>query len=103
MRTIVASDVFQKKLDSIYIKLSVVTGITDEMIVHGKNEQEHDRNLILFLEVTTKNELKLNKDKLQFKCREVSFFGHQWLSEGLSPDPNKIDSILQMGLEWSIF
>ena len=43
MGTIVASDVFQKKLDSIYIGLLGVTGIADDMIIYGTTKDEHDR------------------------------------------------------------
>ena len=96
MGTVVASDIFQKKLDSVYIGLPGVTGIADDMIIFGKSELEHDRNLLQFLETTRKNGLVLNKSKLQFKKQEVHFFGHQWNSHEITPDPKKIDSILKM-------
>ena len=38
----------------------------------------------------------MNKKKLQFKKSEISFFGHTWSTEGLSLDPKKINSILEM-------
>ena len=71
MGSIVASDIFQRKLDSVYIGLPGVTGIADDMIIYGKWE-EHDRNFIQFLETTRKNNLQLNPEKLQFKKKEVS-------------------------------
>ena len=92
----VASDIFQRMLDSVYIGPPGVTGIADDMVIFGRNEEEHDRNLILFLETTRKNGLVLNKKKLQFKKEEVSFFGHRWNSTGISPDPKKTESILKM-------
>ena len=92
----VASDIFQRMRDSVYIGLPGVTGIADDMVIFGRNEEEHDRNLILFLETTRKNGLVLNKKKLQFKKEEVSFFGHRWNSTGISPDPKKTESILKM-------
>ena len=92
----VASDIFQRMLDSVYIGLPGVTGIADDMVIFGRNEEEHDRNLILFLETTRKNGRILNKRKLQFKKEEVSFFGHRWNSTGISPDPKKTESILKM-------
>ena len=92
----VASNIFQRMLDSVYIGLPGVTGIADDMVIFGKDEEEHDRNLILFLEATRKNRLILNKRKLQFKKEEVSFFGHRWNSTGISPDPKKTESILRM-------
>ena len=42
----VASDIFQRMLDSVYIGLPGVTGIADDMVIFGRNEEEHDRNLI---------------------------------------------------------
>ena len=92
----VASDIFQRMLDSVYIGLPGVTGIADDMVIFGRDEEEHDRNLILFLEPTRRNGLVLNKRKLQFKKEEVSFFGHRWNSTGISPDPKKTESILRM-------
>ena len=94
--TIITSDIFQHKLDAIFIRQPGVTRIADDMIIYGTMEDEHDRNLQQFLELTWKNELKFNKDKTQFKKKEVSFFGHRWSQDGLSPDPKKIDVILKM-------
>ena len=77
----VASNIFQKKLDSVYIGLPGVTGIADDMVIHGRTEEEHDRNLILFLETTRKNELILNKKKAsiqegrsQFLWSQIEFY-----------------------------
>ena len=52
MGTIITSDAFQKKLDSIYIGLPGVTGIADDMIIYGTTEDEHDQNLLRFLQIT---------------------------------------------------
>ena len=52
-----------KPIGSVYIGLPGVTGIADDMVIFGRNEEEHDRNLILFLETTRKNGLVLNKKK----------------------------------------
>ena len=82
---------FKRNLISVYIGLSRVTGIADDMLIFGKTEEEHDRNLILYLETTRKNGLILNMKKLQFKKEEVSFFGHRWNSTGISPDPKKLN------------
>ena len=90
MGSIVAQDVFQRKLDAIFLSIPGVTGIADDMIIYGRNDQEHDEHLVNFLEVCRKNTLTLNPDKVQFRLPQVSFFGHQWSGRGLSPDPKKI-------------
>ena len=67
MGSIVAQDVFQRKLDAIFLSIPGVTGIADNMIIYGRNNQEHDAHLVNFLEVCRKNTLTLNLDKMQFR------------------------------------
>ena len=71
-----------------------VTGIADDMIIFGKTDQEHDQNLLNFLEVCKKNNLTLNLDKMQYP--KVSYFGHSWSDKGLSADPKKIEAVKRM-------
>ena len=76
MGSIVAQAVFQRKLDSIFLDVPDVTGIADDMIIYGRDNQEHNGNLLNFLEVCRKNTLTLNAEKMQFRLPKVSFFGH---------------------------
>ena len=76
MGSIIAQDVFQRKIDVIFLNVPGVTGRADDMIIYGKTDQEHDGNLLNILEVCRKNNLTLNPDKMQFRLPKVSFFGH---------------------------
>ena len=96
MGTIVAQDIFQSKLDAIFIGMEGVTGIADDMIIAGKDEMEHDRNFLAFMEKCMKNNLTLNSEKIQFKQKQVSFYGHIWSDQGISPDPKKIQALKHM-------
>ena len=98
MRSIVVQDVFQRKLDAIFLDIPGVTGIADDMVIYGKTDQEHDKHLINFLNICRKNTLMLNPDKMQFRLPQVSFFGQQWSAKGLSPDPKKIAAVRRMDL-----
>ena len=60
MGTVVASDVFQKKLDEILHNVPGVTGIADDMVIYGKSIKEHDKHFLSFLSMMRKNNLKLN-------------------------------------------
>ncbi len=40
--------------------------------------------------------LKLEKEKTKIKCTTVDYMGHKVTSEGLKPDPGKVEVILQM-------
>ena len=92
----VTSNVFQNKLDEIFQNVQSVTGIADDMIIYGKSREEHDIHFLNFLSIVRKNNLRLNASKLQFQLEEVSFFGHNWCSKGILPDPKKIQAIKQM-------
>ena len=98
MGSIVAQDVFQWKLDAIFLDILGVTCIADDMIIYGRSDLEHDKHLLNFLEVCRKNTLTLNPDKMQFRLPQVSFFRHQWSAKGLSPDPKKIAAVEKMNL-----
>ena len=56
MGTVVAQDIFQSKLDSIFIGMAGITGIADDMVIAGRNKMEHDRNFLEFI---------LKKDSVQ--------------------------------------
>ena len=96
MGTVVAADIFQKKLDEIFAGEPGITGIADDMVIYGRTTVEHDRNFLRFMELCRKNNLKLNKDKLQFRQESVSFFGHLWTRDGIQADPKKIKAITSM-------
>ena len=93
MGTVVAQDIFQSKLDAIFIGMEGVTRIADDMVIAGKDEMEHDRNFLAFMEKCMENNLTLNLEKIQFKQTQVSFYGHCWSKHSISPDPKKIQAL----------
>ena len=50
MGTVVAQDIFQSKLDSIFIGMEGVTGTADDMVIAGRDKMEHDRNFLAYME-----------------------------------------------------
>lgn len=71
-------------------------------------EIDHDTNLRAAMQRCREKNLKLNKQKLKFKMKKLSFMGHLITEEGLKPDPSKIKAvrdmqILQMLLEYNDF
>ena len=97
MGSIVAQDMFQRKLDAIFLDIPGVMGIADDMVIYGKTDLEHDRHLINFLNICRKNTLMLNPDKMQFRLPQVSFFGHQWSAQGAQ---SRSKGRLQRSGEW---
>ena len=96
MGTVVAQDIFQSKLDSIFIGMEGVTRIADDIVIAGRDEMEHDRNFLAFMEKCMENNLTLNSEKIQFKQTQVSFYDHCWSTHRISPDPKKIQALKHM-------
>ena len=93
MGTVVAQDIFQSKMDSIFIGMEGVTGIADDMVTAGRDKMEHDRNFLAFMEKWMSNNLTCNSEKIEFKQSQVSFYGHCWSKHRTSPDPKKIQAL----------
>ena len=66
------------------------------MVIAGRDKMEHDRNFLAFMERCVSNNLSLNAEKIQFKQSQVSFYGHCWSKQGISPDPKKIEALNHM-------
>ena len=95
MGTVVSQDIFQSKLDSIFIGMGGVTGIADDMVIAGRDEMEHYRNFLALIKKCMSNNLTLKLEKIQFKQSQGSFYGHCWSKHSISPDP-KIKALNHM-------
>ena len=97
-----APEYFQMKFHQNLEGLNGVYDIADDITIVGKGVtyeealKDHDRNLANFLERCRERNIKLNKAKFEVKCREVPFIGHVLSSEGLKPDPAKIEATIKM-------
>ena len=72
--------------------------ISDDILVFGKDEADHEQNLKKTLKSLQEAGLTLNKKKCQFYLKQVEFFGHIFSEKGLFPDPNKIRAIKDIKL-----
>ena len=75
-RATIAGDVFQRKLDTIFLNSDQVVIIADDMMVTGYQQDEHDHDIPFtkFLETAKKNNIKLNYDQIQYQEKELEFF-----------------------------
>ena len=85
----VSQDIFQRKMDDIISQCEGCVGISDDIVIHGFTEEEHDRRVIEFLNVARKEGLKLNPEKCVFKSKEVTFFGRLYADRGVFPGREK--------------
>ncbi|KAK7088654.1 hypothetical protein V1264_022553 [Littorina saxatilis] len=89
----VSQDAFQQAMDRILSQCPGTIGITDDVIVHGKDEEDHDRNLHHLMDVARKCGLVFNSDKCHIKTSQIKFFGMIYDLEGVHPDPDKCSEI----------
>ena len=94
--TSVSSEIFQKKLLEALDGLDNVLCIADDVIIHSKNHEEHDRHLKNFLLRCRDKGIKLNKEKLELRMPEISFMGHRITDKGLQTDPEKVRAVNDM-------
>lgn len=67
----------------------------DDIIIVGYNLENHLENLNLVLKRLSEFNLKIQLDKCEFLKRETEFLGHIVTSEGVKPNPDKIEKIIQ--------
>ena len=65
----------------------------DDLIVYGKNLQDHNKNLMDVFSRLRKVNLKLNPVKCDFLKKEILYLGHVVSCDGILPDPEKISVI----------
>lgn len=91
----VSPEVFQRVNEKMFADLDI--GIYfDDYIIAAENEMEHDRILQEVLDRAKKLNIKFNKNKIQFKVREVKYLGQIFSEEGIKPDPEYIQAILKL-------
>eukprot|EP00731_Ephydatia_muelleri_P034154 Em0049g1a len=91
-----APEHFQKRMLSILSGVEGVLCMMDDILVHGKTQEEHDSRLHEVLRRIQRSGLTLNKEKCFFSLPEVKFLGQVIDSEGIRPDPAKVSAIRQV-------
>ena len=68
----------------------------DDILVHGKDQGQHDTQLKAVLQRLQEAGLTLNPEKCQFSRNSVKFLGHLLDQEGIHPDSDKVAAIVQV-------
>ena len=63
-----AGDLFESALCDLLSGLPGVTNIADDLLIYGSTQEEHDANVIHFLECCLEIDLHLNPDKVKINC-----------------------------------
>ena len=105
-----ASEIFQNAISQLLHDLNVCKNFSDDIIVHGKDQSEHDANLDAEYDANLGAEhdanldavlrrlqehgLRLNKAKCKFAQDHITFYGNIFGRDGLAADPKKIEALV---------
>ena len=89
-----AAEIFQKSIEEVLQGIEGIRNISDDIILFGKSQTDHDNTLRAVLQRMTENNLTANPDKCLFNQSSIDFFGHRFSADSISADDNKVSSLI---------
>ncbi|KAL9985670.1 hypothetical protein ACROYT_G008096 [Oculina patagonica] len=90
-----APEIFQRTMSDILEGLDGVICRMDDILIHGRNQIEHDVRVRAVLFRLQKAGLTLNIQKCEFSQGRLKFLGHIVDAQGVNADPEKTNAIGQ--------
>ena len=87
---------FQRLVNEVLSGLTFTFGYLDYILVFSPYMKSHLEHLRLLFERLRAADLKLKEVKCNFLKRHIQYLGHIVLGEGITPLPEKLDSIQKM-------
>ena len=91
-----ASQEFHEKFRIALLDLQGVLQIEDDLLIYGRTQSERNERLRTVLQRLRQIGVTLRKEKCQWNQESVIWFGYKFGSEGMSPDPAKVETIKQL-------
>ena len=76
-----------------YLDQFVVVFI-DDILVHSKHKEEHEKHLHVILQTLRKHQLFAKLNKCEFWLDQIPFLGHVVSNDGISVNPSKVEAVL---------
>lgn len=89
-----APEHFQRRMSEALVGLAGTVCMMDDILIHGATSEEHDQRLHAVLRRLSDIGMTLNTEKCSFAQTSVKFLGHVIDSQGIHPDPAKIEAIV---------
>ena len=87
---------FQRLVNEVLSGLTFAFGYLNDILVFSPDMETHMEHLRVLLERLQNADLKLKEVKCNFLKRHIQYLGHIVLGEGITPLPEKLDSIQKM-------
>lgn len=92
----VAPEIFQKYNENAFGDIPGVIIYCDDMLICAETEVEHDAILTKVFERAKLCNVRFNKNKFQYKLKEVKYFGHIFSADGMKIDPSRVEAIVNI-------
>ena len=90
-----AAGIFQRELEKRLTAVPSTVVRVDDILITGRNDEEHLANLGMVLEVLKNNGLRLRRDKCLFLSPEVVYLGFRISKRGIETVQEKIRPVLE--------
>ena len=90
-----APAIFQSTMDTILKGIDGVVCYIDDILITGRNDQEHRNRLEAVLSRLARYGVQLKWSKCSFLQKKVQFLGHVIDAEGAHPSPEKVQAIVE--------
>lgn len=92
----VAPEVFQRYSETAFGDIPGVIVYCDDLLICADTEQEHDAILDKVFSRAREHNVRFNKEKFQYKLKQVKYFGHIFSDKGMQIDPDRVTAIINM-------
>ena len=91
-----APELFQKRMSTMLSGLQGVLCLMDDVLVFGRDQEEHDKRLEAVLRRVQSAGVTLNPSKCEFSKNQIKFLGHIVNQSGVQADPAKTLAVLEL-------
>ena len=86
--------IFQRIMEQLLQNIPMTVVYLDDILVTGRTNEEHDRNLATVLTRLQDAGLRLKKEKCAFRQKSCTYLGHVIDAEGIHPTEDKVRAVL---------
>ena len=89
-----ASFVFQRMMHKIFKDVKRMSYFQDDILIHAKDQEEHDKLLRTVLARLKENSLTVQRDKCKFNQTTVDYLGHTVTPDGIKPKESLVTAVV---------
>ncbi|KAL4143418.1 hypothetical protein QTP88_005749 [Uroleucon formosanum] len=91
-----ATAIFQREVENIFKKCAFTANLLDDIVVTGRNDEEHFKNLAEVFNRCKRTGFQFNRTKCQFFQPSIKYSGHIIDKDGVRKDPEKVNCICKI-------